>query len=446
MSKTKIVRTPQRAAGGITPAEKLAMDDIAREWTKIAMRTDPIRPDKIVPAIHALYAAAGMPCKRVVIVPSPLVMAFAYGAAAWIWHSRKDTADATRAATAAATDEATDEATYAATRAATYAATAAATYAATDEATAAATSDATADATYEATAEATADATADATRAATDEATAEAIQHRSIGAARACKDIAGARGIACARRWWRTYQGGNMWSPVCAYYAAMRDVVGLHLPQFQAYAAWEACAREGAFRIMHEEFCMVSDFPAEIHIDDQNRPHNDTGPSHRWRDGWSLYHVHGVRVPADVVESPHLITVERITNEGNAEVRRVMIDRYGAARYLLDSGAKVIARDDYGVLYRQEVPQDEPIVMVRVLNTTPESAGSLSQEDAERVFGPQVVQRSLDIMKAIGHLVASEPRWKEYMLRVPPTISTAHEAVAWTFGKTPEHYAPSIES
>ena len=394
MSKTKIVRTPQRAAGGITPAEKLAMDDIAREWTKIAMRTDPIRPDKIVPAIHALYAAAGMPCKRVVIVPSPLVMAFAYGAAAWIWHSRKDTAAATAAAT--------DEATYEATRAATYAATYEATYA--------------------------------------------AIQHRSIGAARACKDIAGARGIACARRWWRTYQGGNMWSPVCAYYAAMRDVVGLHLPQFQAYAAWEACAREGAFRIMHEEFCMVSDFPAEIHIDDQNRPHNDTGPSHRWRDGWSLYHVHGVRVPADVVESPHLITVERITNEGNAEVRRVMIDRYGAARYLLDSGAKVIARDDYGVLYRQEVPQDEPIVMVRVLNTTPESAGSLSQEDAERVFGPQVVQRSLDIMKAIGHLVASEPRWKEYMLRVPPTISTAHEAVAWTFGKTPEHYAPSIES
>ena len=402
MSKTKIVRTPQRAAGGITPAEKLAMDDIAREWTKIAMRTDPIRPDKIVPAIHALYAAAGMPCKRVVIVPSPLVMAFAYGAAAWIWHSRKDTA--------AATADATDEATYAATRAAT------------DE------------------------ATDEATYAATAAATSDAIQHRSIGAARACKDIAGARGIACARRWWRTYQGGNMWSPVCAYYAAMRDVVGLHLPQFQAYAAWEACAREGAFRIMHEEFCMVSDFPAEIHIDDQNRPHNDTGPSHRWRDGWSLYHVHGVRVPADVVESPHLITVERITNEGNAEVRRVMIDRYGAARYLLDSGAKVIARDDYGVLYRQEVPQDEPIVMVRVLNTTPESAGSLSQEDAERVFGPQVVQRSLDIMKAIGHLVASEPRWKEYMLRVPPTISTAHEAVAWTFGKTPEHYAPSIES
>ena len=237
-----------------------------------------------------------------------------------------------------------------------------------------------------------------------------------------------------------------MWAPVCAYYAAMRDVVGLHLTQFQAYAAWEACAREGAFRIMHEEFCMVSDFPAEIHVDDQNRPHNDTGPSHRWRDGWSLYHVHGVRVPADVVESPHLITVERIANEENAEVRRVMIDRYGAARYLLDSGAKVIARDDYGVLYRQEVPQDETIVMVRVLNTTPEPAGSLSQEDAERVFGTQMVQRSLDIMKAIGHPVASEPRWKEYMLRVPPTISTAHEAVAWTFGKTPEHYAPAIES
>lgn len=237
-----------------------------------------------------------------------------------------------------------------------------------------------------------------------------------------------------------------MWAPMCAYYAAMRDVLGLQLPQFQAYAAWEACAREGGFRVMHPEFCIVSDFPAEIHVDEQNRPHNDSGPSHRWRDGWSLYHVHGVRVPPDVIESPHSITVERIANERNAEVRRVMIDRYGAARYLMDSGAEVIARDDYGVLYRHEVPQDEPMVMVRVLNTTPEPDGSLSREDAERVFGRDAVRRSLDIMKALGHPVASEPRWKEYMLRVPPVISTAHEAVAWTFGKTPEQYAPSIES
>lgn len=237
-----------------------------------------------------------------------------------------------------------------------------------------------------------------------------------------------------------------MWAPMCAYYAAMRDVLGLQLPQFQAYAAWEACAREGGFRVMHPEFCIVSDFPAEIHVDEQNRPHNDHGPSHRWRDGWALYHVHGVRVAEWIVEHPERITVQAIESETNAEVRRVMTERYGTARYLLDSGAVAVATDDYGVLYRKEVPDDEPIVMVRVLNTTPEPDGSLSRAEAEKVFGASAVQRSLDIMRSIDHPVSGEPRWKDYMLRVPPVMQSAHEAVAWTFGKSVDDYAPSIES
>ena len=80
----KIIRTPTRAEGGITPEEKLAMDAIAQKWIGVAMRTDPIEQEKIIPAIHRLYEAAGLKKPRVVIVPSPLVMAFAYGAAAWI--------------------------------------------------------------------------------------------------------------------------------------------------------------------------------------------------------------------------------------------------------------------------------------------------------------------------------------------------------------------------
>ena len=237
-----------------------------------------------------------------------------------------------------------------------------------------------------------------------------------------------------------------MWASFCAYAEAMRDVLKLKLPQFEKYQAWEDAAIHGGFRVMHPEFCIVSDFPAEIHVDEQNRPHNDHGPSHRWRDGWALYHVHGVRVDDWIVEHPERITVQAIESETNAEVRRVMTERYGTARYLLDSGAVAVATDDYGVLYRKEVPDDEPIVMVRVLNTTPEPDGSLSRAEAEKVFGASAVQRSLDIMRSIDHPVSGEPRWKDYMLRVPPTAGTAHEAVAWTFGKSVDDYAPSIES
>lgn len=95
----KIIRTPTRAEGGLMPDEERRMVEHTKMWVSRAFRTAPIEPSKIVPAIEGIYAAAGLKKPRVVIVPSPLVMAFAYGASAAIWHARKNstTYSATRA-------------------------------------------------------------------------------------------------------------------------------------------------------------------------------------------------------------------------------------------------------------------------------------------------------------------------------------------------------------
>jgi hypothetical protein len=90
MTKAKIVRRPDFAGGGITDAERAAMAEHVKLWTARAMRTDPIVPDRIGSAIRDLYAAAGLKAPRVVIVPSPIVMAFAGGFAAGIWWLRKN--------------------------------------------------------------------------------------------------------------------------------------------------------------------------------------------------------------------------------------------------------------------------------------------------------------------------------------------------------------------
>ena len=451
----KIIRQPGFAGGGITDTEREAMAECVRTWTARAFRTDPIEPDKIVPAVKALYAAAQLAEPIVVIVPSPLVMAMAGGFAAAIWHLRAATAaatldathaaalgatadstnaamddatrdatynatfdavdDATRAAmdaatfvavdpavadaTFAATHEAvdaavadatfvaTDAAAYAATDAVTFAATAAATRdavdaatdaamddttrAATDAATAAATRDAvdaaTAAATYAATDAATftatRDATDDATRAATRAATYAATYaathdatydatFKATYAATKCvgwRDLAEVLvlghaefGLACTQKWWHMYQGGNMWPGWPCYLAAARDVLGLRLPEHAKYAAWEACATHGGFRIMHEKFCMVSDFPEVLLVDDRNRPHCDDGPSHRWRDGWELYHVHGVRVDKRVVMAPASYTGDEIRALTNSEVVRVLAERMGWPLFLERMGAVTI--------------------------------------------------------------------------------------------------------
>lgn len=68
---SKIIRTPTRAEGGVTTEEKMQMKAIAEKWIGTALRTDPIEPDKIIPAIHKLYEVAGLKKPRVVIAPSP---------------------------------------------------------------------------------------------------------------------------------------------------------------------------------------------------------------------------------------------------------------------------------------------------------------------------------------------------------------------------------------
>src|SRR5271157_6210291 len=98
-----IIRTPTKAHGGITPEEKQQMDDHAKLWISRAMRTDPIEPDKIIYAIERLYEVSGLKKPRVVIAPSPLVMAFACGASAAIWYKNKIKNTITYAATDVAT-------------------------------------------------------------------------------------------------------------------------------------------------------------------------------------------------------------------------------------------------------------------------------------------------------------------------------------------------------
>jgi hypothetical protein len=48
---SRIIRTPTSARGGITAAERSAMEEYANMWIARAMRTDPIEPEMIIPAI-----------------------------------------------------------------------------------------------------------------------------------------------------------------------------------------------------------------------------------------------------------------------------------------------------------------------------------------------------------------------------------------------------------
>jgi hypothetical protein len=323
MSKvTKIIRRQDKASGGITDEEKARMAEHVKLWVARAMRTAPIDREKIIPAIESLYAAANLRKPRVVIVPSPFVMAMAGGISALVWHlGKQGQTKQERAATSAATSAATR----AATRAATYAATRAATYDATDAATYAATSAATDAATYAA------------TYAATSAADWLGLAAEFVGEEWALT------ALKCAKEWYGPYQGGNMWPAWDCYLTAYRDILGLRLAEHEKYAAWEQCAIEGGFRWMHEEFCLVSDFPETLKVNSRNQPHAELGPSHRWRDGFSIWHLNGVLVEPWMAEQhPDDLDARKILQIENVDQRRECIRRLGSERLTQQLDAKVL--------------------------------------------------------------------------------------------------------
>ncbi len=208
-------------------------------------------------------------------------------------------------------------------------------------------------------------------------------------------------------------------APWLAYTRYCHDVLGLAAQTAPVSGRWEL-AQSAGWALPHENICFVSERPGVLNRDDRGRLHSLTGPACVYPDGWAIHAVHGVCVQRHVIEDPARITVERIDGLRNAEIRRVMIERYrhgeavsGAKAYLRDAGAERLDHDEnYGTLWRRNVRGDEPIVMVEVVNSTPEPDGSR----------------------------------KRYWLRVPPDMTTAREAVAWTFGMPAQEYAPDKET
>ncbi|MEV4430996.1 DUF6745 domain-containing protein [Streptomyces sp. NPDC049602] len=162
----------------------------------------------------------------------------------------------------------------------------------------------------------------------------------------------------------------------------------------------------------YENVVVVCERPVELHRDEAGRLDRGDGPALAFPDGFALHAWRGMPVPAEFLAGLADLTPERIRAEENAELRRVMLEYYGYDRYLEASGARHEHRDETGVLWRIGLEDDEDVVMVEVVNSTPEPDGT----------------------------------HRTYWLRVPPTTRTAREGVAWTFGLRPEAYEPLVQT
>lgn len=131
----------------------------------------------------------------------------------------------------------------------------------------------------------------------------------------------------------------------CAWTAYCDEV--LNIPKLESTRPLRRLAEVAGFVITLKNVCIVSSAHTEVHIDEDGELHNETGPAIMYEDGYSLYAIHGHVIPEYVIETPDQITLDKISQEDNAETRRIMIDFYpgGPGKFLADSKAKVIDTD-----------------------------------------------------------------------------------------------------
>lgn len=146
------------------------------------------------------------------------------------------------------------------------------------------------------------------------------------------------------------HNGGNQWSGEPARLSFFFHVAKLDLPIYAQWIHYERAAIHGGPRYMHEKFCMVSDRPQLLQVDDENRPHAEGGPFCRWRDGTELYALHGVRVPGWLAcTAAEEIDPRRFAAIENVEVRREFVRKVGIERIAQACGAKSLDRSDDGM-------------------------------------------------------------------------------------------------
>lgn len=164
-----------------------------------------------------------------------------------------------------------------------------------------------------------------------------------------------------------------------------------------------------------DDAAVLTDRPVEIHRDELNRLHSESGMAISFADGWGFHSWHGTRVPEWVITSP---SVEKAMREPNTEIRRSALESLGweaAIDQLVgEHGAELVGvADDPGnspnMLELYSLPDtiyDEDVNVLLVVNGSPDRDGSI----------------------------------RRYGETVPASITDPVEAAAWQYGVSAEVY------
>jgi hypothetical protein len=137
--------------------------------------------------------------------------------------------------------------------------------------------------------------------------------------------------------------------------------------------------------------------------DESQFPESLAGTQLRWA---------GVNIDRRIAFHPEEIDIDEVLSERNAERRRVLLDRFGYTRFIREAHAEILNRD--------------------------------TDPGGERQLLKVALKDDEDLV-ALSCFCPSTQR--QYIIRVPPTTLTCHQAAAWIAGfDNPDDYRPLIET
>ena len=235
------------------------------------------------------------------------------------------------------------------------------------------------------------------------------IAHAAVGALSACADRAVWAVLADALARMERQAGAEgqpVWTGKPQTQEEMIDaLIAIAEPMIEACEA-------GAFAhtLLDEEIVVLA---SPSLFTDGRRVHRADGPAVAWP-RTKLHAWKGVVVPEALIMKQQMITPDMIRALNDQRLRPALIDMYaqihGHRRCLQDLGGVMMHEDRTGRLWclnpARLLPQPGDLKLLEVTNGTAEPDGSR----------------------------------KTYWLNVPPNMQTARQAVAWTYGMSPEDY------
>lgn len=222
------------------------------------------------------------------------------------------------------------------------------------------------------------------------------------------------RSVASAKKWQIPLHGRSSvdQNVLSAYF---RDATELELDrEMRDFSRAVENAQSAGCWWAFREFVVVCDLPTEVTCETpefSTRFHNADGPAIRWADGWGIYAWHGVRVPADLIETGW--DVKRIMAERNVEVRRCAIERIGWDRFVAAAGFKL-------------------------LDQAPDPANP-GQQLRLYAIPRSVLNRRARVLLCVNATPEPSGTRRKFALTVPTTCRTAL-AAAWTFDIPEQSY------